>query len=48
MTARVGETTRAADQARAVQAVIGEIAYPLRETQPTEVDVTAAGIELQR
>jgi hypothetical protein len=41
------KTTRAADRARAVQAVTDGIAYPLRETQPTEVDFTAAGIELQ-
>jgi len=32
---------------RSVRAVTDGIAYPLRETQPTEVDFTAAGIELQ-
>jgi hypothetical protein len=38
-TARVGENH--------LRSVTDGIAYPLRETQPTEVDVTAAGIELQ-
>jgi hypothetical protein len=41
------KTTYTVDRARTVQAVTDGIAYPLRETQPTEVDFTAAGIELQ-
>jgi hypothetical protein len=42
-TARVGETA-VVDRARAMQ---GLIACPERETEPTEVGFTAAGLELQ-
>jgi hypothetical protein len=38
----VGQTTRAVDRARAVQEATDGTACPERETEPTEVDFTAA------